>query len=130
MPPLTYDQSPGTSIQYDNDLSGVESHNNDGDGLIHPEENDKRWSLGFSEARKRGIVRKMPLMNGWSVGADRSGVDTSTHLGIGFLVAKACDDRALVFELCERASASEGAAREAAKALKVEFKCVVLEFIE
>ena len=28
-PPPTHDQSPGTSIQYDNDLSGVENHHND-----------------------------------------------------------------------------------------------------
>ncbi len=67
---------------------------------------------------------------GWSVGAGRSGIDTSTHLGVGFLVATACDDWTLVFELCDRASVSESAAREAAKALKVVLKCVVLEFIE
>ena len=66
----------------------------------------------------------------WSVGADRSGVYPSAHLGIGFLVATTCDDWARVFELCERASASESAAREAAKALKEELECVVLEFIE
>jgi hypothetical protein len=35
-----------------------------------------------------------------------------------------------VLELCERASVSESAAREAAKALKQEFKCVDLEFVE
>ncbi len=51
-PPLTYDQSPGTSILYDDVLSGVEGHNNDGDGLIHPEENDKRWAHGFFGSSK------------------------------------------------------------------------------
>ena len=64
------------------------------------------------------------------MGSDWSGADTSTHLGIGFLVATACDDRTLLFELCERASASKSAAREAARALAQEFQCVVLEFIE
>ncbi len=64
------------------------------------------------------------------MGADQAGVDTSTHLGIGLLVATASDDCILLLELCERASASESAAREAAKALKREFKCVVLDFIE
>ena len=68
--------------------------------------------------------------HGWSVGADQSGVDTSTHLGIGFLVAMASDDWTLVLELCERASASEGAAREAAKTLRIHFKCVNLEFTQ
>ncbi len=64
------------------------------------------------------------------MGADQAVVDSSTHLGIGYLVDTSCHDRALVFELCKCASAGGNAAREAAKALKLEFKCVVLEFIE
>ena len=56
------------------------------------------------------------------MGADQSGVDTSTHLGIGFLVATASDDWSLLVELCDRTSASASAAREAANALKQEFK--------
>lgn len=58
------------------------------------------------------------------MGTDQSGGDGSTYLGVGFLTATASDDWTLVLELCERASASESAAKEAAKALKQEFKCV------
>ena len=65
-----------------------------------------------------------------SVGADRSGVDTSTHLSIIALVTTACDDLWDVFEVCSRVSASESAAREAAKAVRKELTCVALEFIE
>jgi hypothetical protein len=53
---------------------------------------------------------------------------TNAHLPIGFLTATASDDWTLLLELCERASASETAAKEAAKALKQEFKCVSLEY--
>ncbi|KAI0082116.1 hypothetical protein K474DRAFT_1767913 [Panus rudis PR-1116 ss-1] len=41
---------------------------------------------------------------------------------IGFLTATASEDWALVLEVCERASASEAAAKETAKALRREFK--------
>ena len=51
--PPTYGQSPGTSIQYENVLSGVESNNNDDDGVILPEENDKRWAHGFGGLKER-----------------------------------------------------------------------------
>lgn len=61
------------------------------------------------------------------MGADQPGYDLDTHSGIGFLTATASDDWTLLLELCERASASEGAAKEAAKALKQEFKYVDLE---
>ena len=63
------------------------------------------------------------------MGADQSGVDASTHLGIGYLVT-ASEDWTLALELCERVSSSEGAAREAAKTLRREFKCVTLEFTQ
>ena len=56
------------------------------------------------------------------MGADQSGVDTSTHLGIGFLTATASNDWTHLLELCERASASESAVREAAIALRQEFR--------
>ena len=59
---------------------------------------------------------------------DQSGADESAHLGIGFLTATASDDWALTLKLCDRASSSESAAKEAANALKQEFKCVGLEY--
>ena len=41
---------------------------------------------------------------------------------IGYLTATSSEDRALILETCERASASETNAKEAAKALRREFK--------
>ena len=41
---------------------------------------------------------------------------------IGYLTATSSEDWALVLEVCERASASEASAREAARALRREFK--------
>jgi len=43
---------------------------------------------------------------------------------IGYLTATASDDWTLFLELCERASSSENMAKEAARALKQELKCV------
>ena len=62
------------------------------------------------------------------MGVGQSGADENAYLGIGFLIATASDDWALTLELCECASSSESAAKEAAKALKQEFKCVGLEY--
>ena len=42
----------------------------------------------------------------------------------GYLTATASEDWSLVLELCERASASDANAKEAAKALRKEFKFV------
>jgi hypothetical protein len=64
------------------------------------------------------------------VGADQPVIDKSTDLRVGFLTATATDDWILVLDLCERASSSGSAAKEAAKALKQEFKYVDHEFIE
>ena len=61
------------------------------------------------------------------MGADRSGGNTSTHSGI--IVVVTSGDLQDMYEVCSRASARESAAREAAKALKEELQCVVLEFI-
>jgi hypothetical protein len=43
---------------------------------------------------------------------------------IGYLTATSSEDWAVVLEVCERASATEANAKEAAKALRREFKCV------
>ena len=58
------------------------------------------------------------------MGTDQSGVKTSTYLGVDSLVTTASDDWALLHELCELASASEGPSREAAKTLRRESNCV------
>ena len=42
----------------------------------------------------------------------------------GYLTATSSEDWAVVLEVCERASANEANAKEAAKALRREFKCV------
>ncbi|KAF5353557.1 hypothetical protein D9756_008093 [Leucocoprinus leucothites] len=47
------------------------------------------------------------------------------HRMIGFLTATACEDWALVLDVCDRASASEINAKMAVKALRREFKYVV-----
>jgi hypothetical protein len=52
-----------------------------------------------------------------------------TLIFTGFLTAAAPDDWNLVLEVCERASASESAAKEAAKALRREFRCVCSIFL-
>ena len=65
-----------------------------------------------------------------SVGTDQSDVYPSTYLAIGSLVATASDDWTLLLELCDRASASRGAGREAAKIRRREFKCIKLEFTQ
>jgi len=44
----------------------------------------------------------------------------------GFVTATASEDWTLVLEVCERASASESGAREAARALRSEFKYVFI----
>lgn len=41
---------------------------------------------------------------------------------LGYLTATASEDWPLVLEVCERASASEAAAKDASKALRREFK--------
>jgi hypothetical protein len=43
---------------------------------------------------------------------------------VGFLIATASEDRNLVLEVCDRASASEANAKEAVKALRQVFRCV------
>ena len=53
--PLTYDQSPGTGIQYGNGLPGVERYSNDGDGLFHI---DKRWRILESPMKELYPERK------------------------------------------------------------------------
>ena len=45
-------------------------------------------------------------------------------LPLGYLTAIACEDWAVVIDVCERASATKANAKEAAKALSREFKCV------
>ncbi len=45
---------------------------------------------------------------------------------LGYLTATASEDSELVLEVCERASASETDAKDAAKALRREFKCVTM----
>ena len=62
------------------------------------------------------------------MGADQAGADKNAHSGIGTRVVTATDDWDLALELCERTSASENAAKEAANALKQEFKCACLEY--
>jgi hypothetical protein len=48
---------------------------------------------------------------------------------IGYLTATASEDWSLVLEVCDRASASEANAKEAVKALRREFKYVVLVYV-
>lgn len=48
---------------------------------------------------------------------------------IGYLTATQSEDWSLVLEVCERASASETSAREAARALRREFKYVSSSFL-
>jgi hypothetical protein len=43
---------------------------------------------------------------------------------LGYLTATSSEDWAVVLDVCERASATEANAKEAAKALRREFKCV------
>jgi hypothetical protein len=43
---------------------------------------------------------------------------------IGYLTATASEDFALVYDVCDRASANEANAKEAVRALRREFKCV------
>lgn len=45
---------------------------------------------------------------------------------LGYLVATAFEDRALVSDVCDRVSANENNAKEAVKALRREFKCVAI----
>ena len=42
----------------------------------------------------------------------------------GYLTAISCEDRAVLIEVCDRASATKANAKEATKALRREFKCV------
>ena len=56
-PTPMHDHSTGASVQYDNDRSSVEGHN-DGDGSIPSEENDKSWVRGlFGSSKERGRER-------------------------------------------------------------------------
>jgi hypothetical protein len=43
---------------------------------------------------------------------------------LGYLIATSSEDWAVVLDVCERASATEANAKEAAEALRNEFKCV------
>ena len=61
------------------------------------------------------------------MGADQPGADKNAHLVIVTRIVTASDDWDLALELCERTSASENAAKEAAKVLKQKFKCVCLD---
>jgi len=47
-------------------------------------------------------------------------------LPLGFLVATASEDWALVLDVCDRVSANENNAKEAVKALRRELKCVAI----
>jgi hypothetical protein len=48
---------------------------------------------------------------------------------IGYLTATSSEDWAVVLDVCERASATESNAKEAAKALRREFKCVTCRLL-
>ena len=60
------------------------------------------------------------------IGASRALVIATTNhefsVCVGFLTATSSEDWSLVLEVCDRASASEAGAKEAAKALRREFK--------
>jgi len=48
----------------------------------------------------------------------------SHWLPLGYLIATASEDWALVLDVCDRVSANEANAKEAVKTLRREFKCV------
>ena len=52
----------------------------------------------------------------------------SNFVALGYLTATSSEDWAVVLDVCERASATEANAKEAAKALRREFKCVPAAF--
>ena len=62
------------------------------------------------------------------MGADQPVTDKDAHLDIGYLTATASDDLTMLMDLCERTSTSKSAAKEAAKALRQEFKCACVEY--
>ena len=64
------------------------------------------------------------------MGTDQYGIDTSTYLGIGSLVATASDDWTALLELCDRASARRWHHKSGGETRRREFKCADLEFTQ
>ena len=126
--PRTYGHVKCNSVKYGNGLSGVESPDDGDGGSIHSQDYGEGWVssiFGRSKEREREkeALKELRRMIGACGSAD---ADKNAHLGIGTRAVTATGDWDLALELCERTSASENAAKEAAKALKQEFKCVCL----
>lgn len=101
-------QSPPKSNGHPQHVERTHYENQEREGSIHSQQ-DKSWTRGLFGTTGSGKEREREA-------------NAELMRMIGFLTAAAPDDWSLVLEVCDRASASESAAKEASKALRREFK--------
>jgi hypothetical protein len=127
-PPPPYIDVPH-SIRDDDTLVHVSS-----EGSIREEkkEYDGSWSwenpdchccdIRDRDGDQQDLLRVIGISSSWPDSLPPIIPDFS--LPLGYLTATACEDWEVVVEVCERASANQANAKEAAKALRREIKCV------